>query len=224
MPPNTGRTVAGVKQGSTMTVQDAFRGVERSSNEFQLGAGLFWCRSRATRSRARLRSCRSTTATYTFLFTARPAQNVVGRDTGFHARGYLLGNHLEYRTGVFQGQARRREPPGAPLHGSGHVQRLRHRDGLFLRGDQLREEEDRRVRQRRTTPRRTTTAFAADAFVDWPVPGGKRHHVPGRLQSTTTAATPTARCPRQNTFHAEAGFYGRGREGHAPTGSSSGRT
>src|SRR5207244_3325744 len=30
--------------------------------------------------------------------------NVVGRDEGFHARGYLAQSHFEYRVGVFQGQ------------------------------------------------------------------------------------------------------------------------
>jgi hypothetical protein len=34
---------------------------------------------------------------------AVPEESSVGRDTGFQARGYLLGNHLEYRLGAFQG-------------------------------------------------------------------------------------------------------------------------
>jgi hypothetical protein len=34
---------------------------------------------------------------------ATPEESSVGRDTGFQARGYLLGNRLEYRLGAFQG-------------------------------------------------------------------------------------------------------------------------
>ena len=39
---------------------------------------------------------------YSFLFSG-PEQNVVGRDTGFQARGYLASSKLEYRVGVWQG-------------------------------------------------------------------------------------------------------------------------
>ena len=34
---------------------------------------------------------------------ATPEESTLGRDTGFQARGYLLGNRLEYRLGAFQG-------------------------------------------------------------------------------------------------------------------------
>src|SRR5207253_1397539 len=39
-----------------------------------------------------------------YLFTESAAtQSVVGRDTGFQAKGYLAGGHFEYRGAVFQG-------------------------------------------------------------------------------------------------------------------------
>ncbi len=39
---------------------------------------------------------------YTFAYSG-PTQSSAGRDTGVQARGYLLNNKLEYRTGLFQG-------------------------------------------------------------------------------------------------------------------------
>ncbi len=39
---------------------------------------------------------------YTFAYSG-PTQSSAGRDTGVQARGYLLNNKLEYRTGIFQG-------------------------------------------------------------------------------------------------------------------------
>ena len=48
-----------------------------------------------------------------------PEEESNGRDTGFQAKGYLVGNRLEYRVGAFQG---RRDVATGPLRYAGRVQ------------------------------------------------------------------------------------------------------
>jgi len=106
--PNLGKAVV---SGSTTTktissgfiTQDAF--VEwkpTGKNTFMIDAGLMLpplCRN-CVESAATLLSLDY--GAYSFVESAG-TQSVVGRDTGFLAKGYLAGGHLEYRGGIFQG-------------------------------------------------------------------------------------------------------------------------
>lgn len=106
--PNLGKaTVAGTTTTKVIstgfTTQDAL--VEwkpTGNNAFILDAGLMLpplCRNCLESAGALL------SLDYgSFSFTESAAtQSVVGRDTGFLAKGYLAGGHFEYRGGVFQG-------------------------------------------------------------------------------------------------------------------------
>ncbi len=106
--PNLGKstqTVAGgaggKAPGTGFIVQDAF--VEWGiANEFRLDAGLILiplCRNCNT-SAVNLVSMDY--GTWSFQESAS-TQSSVGRDTGFQAKGYLAGDHLEYRAGVYSG-------------------------------------------------------------------------------------------------------------------------
>jgi len=106
--PNLGKaTTAGTTTTKVIstgfTTQDAF--VEwkpTGKNTFMIDAGLMLpplCRN-CVESAASLLSLDY--GTYSFVESA-PTQSVVGRDTGFLAKGYLAGGHFEYRGGVFQG-------------------------------------------------------------------------------------------------------------------------
>ncbi len=103
--PNLGKVTGspGTKTTSGLIVQDAFVSW-KLADEFTLDAGLFLTGI----AHNSLQSAASLTAidygAYSFLFTT-PANlnNVVGRDTGFQARGYLASKKLEYRVGVWQG-------------------------------------------------------------------------------------------------------------------------
>jgi hypothetical protein len=100
--PNLGKTLPGGKNISPgAIVQDAF-GEFKASDAFAIDAGLMF----VPFSRNSLQSAASLLpidyGAYTFTQTA-PTQSVVGRDTGFQAKGYFLNNRLEYRVGAFQG-------------------------------------------------------------------------------------------------------------------------
>ncbi|HEX9161354.1 MAG TPA: hypothetical protein VF980_06565, partial [Thermoanaerobaculia bacterium] len=99
--PNDGKAPKNL--GAGFITQDAF--VEwkpTGNNAFILDAGLMLpplCRN-----------CLESAATIlsldygSFSFTeSGPTQSVVGRDTGFLAKGYLAGGKFEYRGGIFQG-------------------------------------------------------------------------------------------------------------------------
>lgn len=93
---------AGAKAPATgFVVQDAF--VEWAiANEFRLDAGLILI--------PLCRNCNSSAhnlitmdyGTWSFQESAS-TQSSTGRDTGFQAKGYLAGDHLEYRAGVYSG-------------------------------------------------------------------------------------------------------------------------
>jgi hypothetical protein len=99
--PNLGKVVSGAKVTSGLIVQDAFLSW-KLADAFTLDAGLILTGI----AHNSLQSAASLTpidyGPHSFLFSA-PTQNVVGRDTGFQARGYLAKKKLEYRVGVWQG-------------------------------------------------------------------------------------------------------------------------
>jgi hypothetical protein len=100
--PNLGKTLAAGKNSTpAMIVQDAY-GEFTVNHAFAVDAGLMF----VPFSRNSLQSAATLLpidyGAYTFSQSA-PTQSSTGRDTGFQAKGYLLGNHLEYRVGAFQG-------------------------------------------------------------------------------------------------------------------------
>jgi hypothetical protein len=99
--PNLGKTVSGTKNISTgFTVQDAY--LEWKVTDAFADAGLIFiplCRN-CIQSAASLLPIDH--EAYSFLHGG-PTRSVVGRDTGFMAKGYLAKNRLEYRVGAFQG-------------------------------------------------------------------------------------------------------------------------
>src|SRR6266581_1134883 len=117
--PNLGKSVSGTKNISTgFTVQDAY--LEwKAADAFALDAGLMFI--------PLCRNCYQSAATllpidygaYAFLHGG-PTKSVVGRDTGFMARGYLAKSRLEYRVGAFQGARDRLS--ANPLRWAGHLQ------------------------------------------------------------------------------------------------------
>src|SRR5205809_3661720 len=99
---NLGKSTAGTKNISTgFIVQDAY--LEwKARDEFAHDAGLTFiplCRN-CYQSAASLRPLDYGAAAF---LHGGPTKSVVGRDTGFMARGYLAKSRLEYRVGAFQG-------------------------------------------------------------------------------------------------------------------------
>jgi hypothetical protein len=127
--PNLGRTTAGVGKalGAGFITQDAFVEYKpvATSNAFLLVAGLQFI--------PLCRNCLGNAATLlpidygTWSFQQNAVTgSSVGRDVGFQAKGYLYGNRIEYRGGLFSG-ARLADPAGIvtssnSMRGAGRVQ------------------------------------------------------------------------------------------------------
>jgi len=106
---------------------------------------------------------------YTFAQSAA-TQSSVGRDTGIQAKGYLLGNKLEYRAGVFQGM---RDEQNRELRFTGRVQYdfFDKENGFFYTGTYLGKKKVLAVgggidRQHKYL------GYAFDAFLDYPLKYG----------------------------------------------------
>jgi hypothetical protein len=100
--PNLGKTLpTGKNIQPSVIVQDAYAEF-KLHDAFALDAGLIF----VPFSRNSLSSAATLLpidyGPNTFNDSA-PEESATGRDTGFQARGYLLGSHLEYRVGAFQG-------------------------------------------------------------------------------------------------------------------------
>lgn len=99
--PNLGKIVGGVKTGSGMIVQDAFVSW-KLADAFTLDAGMILTGIAHNSLQSAASLMPIDYGPHSFLYSV-PTQNVVGRDTGFQARGYLAAKKLEYRVGVWQG-------------------------------------------------------------------------------------------------------------------------
>lgn len=100
--PNLGKVLpGGTNISPAVNVQDAY-GEFLLHHALAIDAGLMF----VPFSRNSLQSAASLLpidyGAYTFTQTG-PTESIVGRDTGFQAKGQLLTNRLEYRLGAFQG-------------------------------------------------------------------------------------------------------------------------
>ena len=107
--------------------------------------------------------------TYTFAYSG-PTQSSAGRDTGIQARGYLLNNKLEYRTGIFQGM---RDTQQRELRWTGRVAYnfLDPESGFFYTGTYLGKKKVLTVGGG-FEHQHKYRAYAADVFFDHPVGNG----------------------------------------------------
>jgi Phosphate-selective porin O and P len=199
--PNLGKAPKALAAG--FVVQDAW--VEwKIANEFRLDAGLFlvpFCRN-----------CLQSTSSYTTLDITPLAalanavtQSSGTRDTGFGAKGYLAGDHLEYRAYVFSGA----RDPGAKnsFRYSGRVQYdfLDTETGYTYSGLNMGKKKIFAVGAG-SDNQSTFHAYSADAFFDFPV--GTAGSVAG--QAAWYHYDGETRFPtllRQNDYLGELGFY-----------------
>jgi hypothetical protein len=168
--PNLGKALpAGKSAAPPEFIQDAY-GEFKVSDAFALDAGLMF----VPFSRNALQSAASLLpidyGAYTFTQSA-PTQSSTGRDTGFQAKGGLLGNRLEYRVGAFQGL---RDPQS---HNSfRYVGRLQYNffdtdTAFFYTGTYAGKKRMLAVGTAFDTQKHYR-GFDADAFLDYPVGAG----------------------------------------------------
>ena len=99
---NLGKTVSGAKAITPeLIVQDAF-GTWTFHKAVAVDFGLMFVPLSRNTLQAAGTLLPIDYGAYTYS-TSSALQSTVGRDTGAQARGYVAGNHLEYRLGVFQG-------------------------------------------------------------------------------------------------------------------------
>jgi hypothetical protein len=141
---------------------------------------------------------------YTFTQTG-PTESIVGRDTGFQAKGHLLANRLEYRLGAFQGA---RDPSSRrAFRYAGRVQyELLDEEGtgFFYTGTYLGTKRVAAVGAA-FDAQAEYRAFAGDAFLDYPSGPGAvtAQFAYNRFDGGATFMT----LPRQNVAFFEVGYF-----------------
>jgi Phosphate-selective porin O and P len=100
--PNLGKVASGAKNIQPATIiQDAY-GEFKPAQVFMVDAGLMFVPFSRNSVQSAATLLPIDYGAYTFTQSS-PTQSATGRDAGAQARGYLLGDHLEYRFGAFQG-------------------------------------------------------------------------------------------------------------------------
>jgi hypothetical protein len=100
--PNLGKgQTSGSKVDSTIFIQDFFL-TYSLGNEFKLDAGMLLVPVSHNSQQGATTFLAVDYGPYTFLHSD-PLNSKVGRDYGLQARGYLAGDHFEYRLGILQG-------------------------------------------------------------------------------------------------------------------------
>ena len=142
-----------------------------------------------------------------FSFThSEPTASRYGRDYGVQARGYLAGNRVEFRAGLFNGArgATDTAPLRFTLRGVWYL--FEAETGLFYTGTTL---GTRRIVSvgASVDHQDDYTAAGADLFVDQPLAGGRRS-VTGQVDFTRYDGGRTfAQLPKQDVWLIEAGMY-----------------
>ena len=199
--PNLGKAPKSL--GTGFIIQDAF--VEwKAADEFSLDAGLIlipMCRN-CLQSAATLVSMDY--GSFSFLNSA-PTQSSVGRDTGFQAKGYLAGKHLEYRFGVFQGIRQTGSRNGFREAGRLQYNFFDVEVGPFYTGTYLGKKKILEIGVGMDT-QQDYRATSGDIFFDYPVGGGNGVTLQFDYINYDGGKT-FATLPKQNDSFLEGGFY-----------------
>ncbi|HEX7615362.1 MAG TPA: hypothetical protein VF554_08785 [Thermoanaerobaculia bacterium] len=211
--PNLGKSTQTLTSGTTgvkapgtgFIIQDAY--LEwKIANEFQIQSGLILV--------PLCRNCNSSAAslltidygTWQFQESAS-TQSSVGRDTGFQAKGYLGGDHLEYRAGVYSGF----RAPGVKnsFRFTGRVQYdvFDVEKVQFYPGTYFGKKKILSIGGSYDT-QSDYSAYAGDVFFDWPV--GKTDGITAQvdyIHYDGGLTFPTAALFKQSDVYAEAGYY-----------------
>jgi hypothetical protein len=212
--PNLGKVVVpaggtGAKViSSGLTVQDAFLSW-KIADEFTIDAGLILTgiAHNSLQSAASLMPIDYGSQSFNY---SGPEQNVVGRDTGFQARGYLAEKKLEYRVGVWQGNR-----DAASRQALRETVRLQYNfldadTGFFYTGTSMGKKKIFAIGGGYDV-QKDYTSYAADAYYDHPLGAGALSaqvdyiHYDGGTFLMNANGTPSL--PKQDTFYGEAGYY-----------------
>jgi hypothetical protein len=203
--PNLGKSAGATAKalGSGFILQDAF--VEwKIANEFMIDGGLILI--------PLCRNCNESAASqltldygsFSFL-ESTPTASSVGRDTGFQAKGYLFGNHLEYRAGAYQGFRQSGSRNAFRFAGRLMYNFLDPEVGAFYPGTYLGKKKVFAIGASVDT-QNDYKAFGFDGFLDLPVGKGNGFTLEGDFVKYDGGVTFTA-LPKQDTFMGQVGFF-----------------
>jgi Phosphate-selective porin O and P len=201
--PNLGKAPKSLSTG--FILQDAW--VEwKIADAFQIDGGLILiplCRNCNTSAITLLTL---DYASFSFLESG-VTQSVVGRDTGFQAKGYLFGNHLEYRAGAYQGDRTNVSGSHNPFRFAGRLQYdfLDTETGFYYPGTYLGKKKIFSIGAGIDT-QKDYMAYAFDGFFDYPVGGGNGITVEADYIKYDGGNFFTT-LKKQDTFMGQAGFY-----------------
>jgi hypothetical protein len=168
---NLGRTIGGEKNISPeVIVQDAY-GEVRFHDALMIDFGLMFVPFARNNVQSAASLLPIDYGAYTFSISA-PTESTVGRDTGVQAKGYFLGNRLEYRLGAFQGARDARSHNDFRYTGRVQVQLLDPEpQGFFYAGTYLGARRVAAVGAAFDT-QEDYKAFDVDGFLDYPIGPG----------------------------------------------------
>jgi hypothetical protein len=201
--PNLGKVNAGSKTiSSGLIIQDAFL-TWKLRDELQLDAGLILTGIAHNSLQGAPSLLPVDYGSYSFLFTG-PEQNVIGRDTGFQARGYVAQKKLEYRVGAWQGN--RDSASRQAFRSTARVQYnfLEADTGFFYSGTSLGKKKIFALGGG-VDMQKDYRSYAADAYVDVPLGKGA---VSGQLDWIRYDGGDFLKTlPKQDVIYAEAGYF-----------------
>jgi hypothetical protein len=167
--PNLGKGAGDTTKNTTdIFVQDLFA-TYTASKAFQIDAGLLLPPASYNHTQSAATLMAVDYGANTFL-ESTPLQARTGRDYGVQLRGYLGGDHLEYRAGVFQGNR------NLVYNSFRYMGRVTYwvfgtQTGFFYRGTSLGKTQSLAIGGSYDA-QRDYTAYNADLFWDQPIPGG----------------------------------------------------
>jgi hypothetical protein len=129
----------------------------------------------------------------------------VGRDYGVQARGYLGGNHFEYRLGVFQGLRGENSTNPFRITARAVYYPFQHESGFFYSGTYFGEKKVLAVGMS-LDHQDGYNAYGADVFLDYPL--ANKDVITAQVDYTEyDGGDFIAAIPKQSVIFAEAGYY-----------------
>jgi hypothetical protein len=202
--PNLGKSnVAGVKDAGDVFIQD-FAATYKFSQGFMLDAGMLLLEQSYNHNQSAATLLAVDYGPYTFVESV-PTTSRTGRDYGLRARGYLGGDHLEYRAGVYQGVRGINASNNFRFVGRLMYSFFTPPVGLFYRGTSFGKTKTLSIGASVDT-QEEYDSLGVDFFFDQPLPGGNGFTLQGDYVQADGDVF-LAALPEQTNVFVESGFY-----------------
>jgi len=203
--PNLGKGNAdGTKVSEDVFIQDFVVTYKPQSDAFLLDVGMMLNEVSYNSNQSAASLLATDYGQYSFVWSG-PLQARVGRDYGARARGYLFGDHLEYRASVMQGNRGAGSTNDFRFLGRLMFNVFEAQKGLFYTGTTLGKKQLLSFGLSYDT-QEDYESFGVDAFWDQPLGGGNGITVQADWTSLDGDVFLTS-LPEQENLLVEAGFY-----------------